>query len=88
MFTIMTTKKKTPWLLVCKRTVLTERPSLVGEFWYQLLQIEGVSRGQCSRTPTAINLSFIDWSYYLSSSSILTRLSGLCSRLTPTEKSW
>jgi hypothetical protein len=52
----------------------------------------GVSCGQCSRNPTAINLSFIDHSplLFLSSSSsfILTRLSGPCSRHNATQKIW
>jgi hypothetical protein len=26
------TNKPTPWLLVCKRTIPTDRPPLVGEF--------------------------------------------------------
>jgi hypothetical protein len=36
-----TQTKKTPWPLVRKRTIPTERPPLVGEIWCQLLQIEG-----------------------------------------------
>jgi hypothetical protein len=46
--------KKTPWLLVRKRTVPTERPPLVGE----------VSVNFCAwpaqRIPTAVNLGFLD----------------------------
>jgi hypothetical protein len=30
-----------PWLLVRKRTITAERPPPVGEFYYQLLWIEG-----------------------------------------------
>jgi hypothetical protein len=33
--------KQTPWLLVHKRTILTEQPPLVDEIYYQLLWIEG-----------------------------------------------
>jgi hypothetical protein len=35
------TKQKTPWPLVRKRNIPTERPSLVGEIKFQLLRIEG-----------------------------------------------
>jgi hypothetical protein len=31
-FDLWQTNKQTPWPLVCKRTILTERPPLVGEF--------------------------------------------------------
>jgi hypothetical protein len=33
--------KQTPWPLVCKRTIPTDRPPLVDEIWCQLLWIEG-----------------------------------------------
>jgi hypothetical protein len=33
-------KRKTPWLLVRKRTIPTERPPLVDKFYCQLLRIE------------------------------------------------
>jgi hypothetical protein len=36
-------KKQTPWPLVRERTILTERPPLVDEIYYQLLLIEGVA---------------------------------------------
>jgi hypothetical protein len=39
--TLYTHKKKTPWFLVRKRTIPTELPSLIGEFWWQLLRLEG-----------------------------------------------
>jgi hypothetical protein len=50
---------QTPWLLVRKQTVLTEHPPQVGEFWCQLLWIEGCRSG----TPTAVNLNFLDLSW-------------------------
>jgi hypothetical protein len=34
-------QKKTPWPLVRKRTIPTDRPPLVGEIWWQILWIEG-----------------------------------------------
>jgi hypothetical protein len=37
----MTNKNQTPWPLVRKRTIPIERPPLVGEFYSQLLWIEG-----------------------------------------------
>jgi hypothetical protein len=36
-----TKKIQTQWLFVCKTTVPTERPPLVGEFYCKLLRIEG-----------------------------------------------
>jgi hypothetical protein len=41
----------TPWPLVRKRTIPTDRPPLVGR---------EVSRGQRGESPTVVNLSFID----------------------------
>jgi hypothetical protein len=45
-------------------TIATERPASAVEFLCQLLWIEVVLRGQRSRTPTAVNLSFLDRSRY------------------------
>jgi hypothetical protein len=38
---VLNIKKQTPWPLVRKRTIPTERPPLVGEIYCQLLRIEG-----------------------------------------------
>jgi hypothetical protein len=40
-----TKKKKTPWPLVCKRNIPTERPSLVDEILVPTFVDRGVSRG-------------------------------------------
>jgi hypothetical protein len=37
----LTINKQTPWPLVRKRTIPTERPPLVDEIWCQLLWMEG-----------------------------------------------
>jgi hypothetical protein len=50
----------TPWLLVRKRNVPTQRLLLVSEFWCQFLLIEGCRGG----TPTVAHLRFLDWSRY------------------------
>jgi hypothetical protein len=53
--------KQTPWPLVVKRTIPTERPrNLVPTF-----ADRGVSRGQRGGPPTVVNLSFLDRSSYL-----------------------
>jgi hypothetical protein len=54
------TNKQTPWPLVRKRTIPTERPPLVGEIQCQILRIEGLSRDQRGGSPTVVNLSFLD----------------------------
>jgi hypothetical protein len=54
----------TPWPLVRKRTISTERPPLVDEILVQTFVDRGVSRGQRSGTPTAVNFSFLDRSFY------------------------
>jgi hypothetical protein len=50
--------KKTPWLLVRKRTIPTERPLLVGEVSANFLWIEGVA-WPAQRITTAVNLGFL-----------------------------
>jgi hypothetical protein len=84
-------KTKTPWLVVCKRTIPTERPPLDGEVSANFLQIEGVA-WSAQRIPAAGNLSFQDRSRYffiqVGSSIILTRLSGPRSRPTSSQKIW
>jgi hypothetical protein len=57
----ITKKKKTPWLLVRKRTIPTERPPLVGEVSAKLLRMKGVA-WPAQRIPTAVNLGFLDQS--------------------------
>jgi hypothetical protein len=58
----MTKTKQTPWPLVRKRTIPTDRPRiLVANFVDR-----GVSRGQRGGSPTVVNLSFLDWSRYFS----------------------
>jgi hypothetical protein len=58
--------KQTPWPLVHKRTILTERPPLVDEILVPTFVDRGVSRGQCGGSPTVVNLSFLDRSLYFS----------------------
>jgi hypothetical protein len=74
---VLCTKKTVA--LARKRNIPTERPPLVGEVSAQLLHIEGVT-WSAQRTPTAVNLGFLDPEPLLfhssSSSVILTRLSG------------
>jgi hypothetical protein len=43
--------KQTPWPLVRKRTILTERPPLVDEIYCQLLWIEGYRMVSAADTP-------------------------------------
>jgi hypothetical protein len=50
---------KTPWPLVRRRTIPTERPPLVGEI-VPTFADRGVSRGQPGGSPTVVNLSFLD----------------------------
>jgi hypothetical protein len=50
---------------VRKRTIPTERPSLVGEVSANFLPIEGVA-WSVQRIPTAVNLGFLDRSRYFS----------------------
>jgi hypothetical protein len=52
--------KQTPWPLVRKRTIPTERPALVDEIFMPPFVDRGVSRGQRCGSPTVINLSFLD----------------------------
>jgi hypothetical protein len=61
--TITTTIKKTPWPLVPKQTIPTERPKLVGEVSANFLRIEGVA-WSAQRIPTAVNIGFHDRSHY------------------------
>jgi hypothetical protein len=58
-------KKQTTSFFIRKRTILTERPPVVGEFSDNFAD-KGVSRGQRGGTPMAVNLSFIDRSLYFS----------------------
>jgi hypothetical protein len=55
----------TPWPLVRKRTIPTERPPLVGEVSANFLRIEGVM-WSAQRIPTAVNIGFQDRSRYFS----------------------
>jgi hypothetical protein len=61
-----TYKTKTPWSLVRKRSITTERQPLVGELLMPTLANRGVSRGQRGGSLTVVNLSFIVWSRYFS----------------------
>jgi hypothetical protein len=56
---------KTPWLLVRKRTIPTERRPLVGEVSANFLRIEGVA-WSVQQIPTVINIGFLDRSRYFS----------------------
>jgi hypothetical protein len=57
--------KKTPWLLVHKGTIPTERPPLVGEVSANFLRIEGVT-WSTQWIPTAVNIGFLDRGRYFS----------------------
>jgi hypothetical protein len=57
--------KQTPWLLVHKRTITTERPPLGGEVSANLCGYR-MSHGQRNRFTTAVNLGFLDRSSYFS----------------------
>jgi hypothetical protein len=56
----------TPWPLVRKRTIPTDRPPLVEEILVPTSVARGVSRGQRGGSPTVVNLSFLDRSRYYS----------------------
>jgi hypothetical protein len=58
--------KQTPWPLVRKRTIPTERPPLVDKILVSTFVDRGVSRGQRGGSPTAVNLSFLDRSRHFS----------------------
>jgi hypothetical protein len=51
-------KKKTPWPLVRKRTIPTERPQLVGQVSANYLRIEGVA-WSAQRIPPVFNSVFL-----------------------------
>jgi hypothetical protein len=81
--------KKNSVALFRKRTIPTERPTLVGKVGSSFIRIESVARS-AHRFPTAVN--FLDPEPLLfhssSSSVILTRLSGPHSRPTTSQKIW
>jgi hypothetical protein len=58
-----TKQKTTPWPVVRKRTIQTERPPLVGEVSANFWRKEGVS-WSAHRIPTAVNLGFLDGRNY------------------------
>jgi hypothetical protein len=62
--------------LVRKRTMLTERPPLVGEVSANLCE-QRVLRGLRNEFPTAINLGFLDRSRYFFSQ-VAPQLSSRC----------
>jgi hypothetical protein len=53
-------QKQTPWPLVRKRTIPTERPPLVDEILVPTFVDRGVLRGHRGGSLTAVNLSFLD----------------------------
>jgi hypothetical protein len=55
-------KTQTPWPLVRKGTIPTERSPLVDEIIANF--VDRLSRGQRGGFPTAVNLSFLDRSRY------------------------
>jgi hypothetical protein len=57
---------KIPWLSGHKQTIPTEQPQLVCEFVVPTFADRRVTRGQCGRSPTVVNLSFLDRSRYFS----------------------
>jgi hypothetical protein len=82
--------KQTPWPLVRKRTIPTERPALVDQLVPTFVD-RRVSRGQRDGSPTAVNLSFLDRSRYFSFKYLHLSSQGLsrpCSRPTATQKIW
>jgi hypothetical protein len=89
---IQTKQKQTPWALVRKRSIPTERPPLVDKILVPPFVDSGMSRGQRGGSLTVVNLSFLDRSRYfffqvaphLSSQ----MLSGPHSRSTATQKMW
>jgi hypothetical protein len=70
--------------------MLTERPPPVGKFLVLTFADRGVSHGQCSGTPMAINLSFLDWSrfFYQVAPHLSSQESGPHSKPTATQKIW
>jgi hypothetical protein len=54
------TSKQTPWPLVRKRTIPTDRLPRVDEILMPTFVERGVSRGQHGGSPTVVNLSFLD----------------------------
>jgi hypothetical protein len=64
-------KKQTPWPLVRKRTIPTERPPLVGEIQCQILWMEGCRLVSSGGSLTAVNLSFLDRSRHFSFKQLL-----------------
>jgi hypothetical protein len=58
------TRTKTPWPLVRKRTIPTERTTFVDEILVPTFADRGVSRGQRGGSLTVINLSFLERSRY------------------------
>jgi hypothetical protein len=84
-------KQRTPWALVRKRTILTERLALVGEIQCQLLRIEGcrvVSAVNPPRSLISVFLSGVTTFLSSSSSFMVTSLRGTRSRPTATQKIW
>jgi hypothetical protein len=63
-FKYQTNKLRGP--LVRERTIPTERPSLMDEILVPTFVDRGVSRSQRGRSPTVVNLSFLDRSRYFS----------------------
>jgi hypothetical protein len=84
------TQKQTPWSLVRKRTIPTERPPLVDEILVPTSVDRGVSRGQRGGSPAVVNLIFLDRSHYFKVAPHLSSqgLSGPRSRPTATQKIW
>jgi hypothetical protein len=83
-------EQKNSVALVRKRTILTERPPLVGEVSVNFSG-QRVSRGQRNKSPRPLISGFLTGAAtFLSSSSsiILTRLSRLRSRPTTSQKIW
>jgi hypothetical protein len=61
-FHVIKTNKQTPWTLVRKRNIPTERPPVVEKFSATFVD-RGVSRGQGGGSLTVANLSFLDALY-------------------------
>jgi hypothetical protein len=82
-------KKQTPWLLVRKRTISTDRLPRPAKYC-RLLRVEGVAWSS-QRIPKVVNLCFLDAVATFHSNNIsiiLIRLSGLRTRSTTWQKIW
>jgi hypothetical protein len=77
-YTLRQKQKGNPWHVVRKRTMPTERPSLVGEVSANFLRIAGAA-WSAQRNSTVVNLGFLDRSrYFLKIAPQLSHASTFC----------